>query len=292
MVMIEETRRRELCPFKWPYEDPVIEKLVIIQDFEFEKRTNYNKIILVVEGAVDVKIGIKKMRRVYANEMFYVAFEQKIKIKSASQSIILFFRFQNNLKFCNCFSLDKIAISIRKKLDRNYQRADVYILNVPPIIKNNLFLILDYENPDFSCNYYFQLKLDELLFMLGKLYPTEHLALFFKESLSDDTAFSECVRKNALKNKTVKELAQSMHYSVSGFEKRFKRVFKLSPYKWMKVNKAQRIYYDLSMTNKSLKDIEDDYGFKSVNYFYDFCKNNLGATPHTIRKNKGGKLKR
>ena len=95
------------------------------------------------------------------------------------------------------------------------------------------------------------------------------------------------MRKNALKYKTITELAESMNYTISGFEKKFKKAFKTTPHLWIKQKKADKIYYDLTMTDICLKEIIDNYGFKSDSYFNDFCKTNFGESPGRIRKNRG-----
>ena len=75
-----------------------------------------------------------------------------------------------------------------------------------------------------------------------------------------------------------------MNYTVSGFEKRFKRVFGVSPYKWMNNQKAKMIFQQVRTTDLTLKEISANFGFTSLSRFNDFCKTNLGKPPGDIRE--------
>ena len=76
------------------------------------------------------------------------------------------------------------------------------------------------------------------------------------------------------------------HYSLSGFQKRFKKVFGVSAYHWMKDVRSKSIYHQINSTEKSFKEISDEYGFSSPSHFNDFCKVHFGTTPGRIRRKK------
>ena len=84
--------------------------------------------------------------------------------------------------------------------------------------------------------------------------------------------------------KTVTELARKCGCSVNTFEHRFKEEFGQVPRKWIMEQKAMRVKRLLTHTNKPMKEIAYDCGFESNNYFWDFCRRNLNATPTQIRE--------
>ncbi len=85
-------------------------------------------------------------------------------------------------------------------------------------------------------------------------------------------------------NKTVKELAQLTNYSVSGFEKKFKRVFNTSAGNWLKQQKSTIIFNDISNGSDSFKNISYQNGFSSISHFNNYCKLHFSKTPGEIRR--------
>lgn len=280
-------REHQTCPYNGKNERTIIERIVLGRKEKLLIDTNVNKIILVLEGEVKASVGVLKPQKVIEKQMFYVTMEQHLCIAAMSDAVIIVFRLQDRIKFCNCFLLEKLNQYMKQQRTELRSEGKFTVLPVYPTIVLSMDSVLECIKADLICKHYFELKLNEILFLIGKFYSLEELALFFKDTLSNDVLFSDYIRKNVHKFRTMKDLAEDMNYTISGFEKRFKKVFKVTPYQWMKEKKAQRILYDLSMTNRLLKEIVDDYGFKSNNYFSDFCKSNFGASPGFIRKNRG-----
>jgi len=70
------------------------------------------------------------------------------------------------------------------------------------------------------------------------------------------------------------------------FTRRFNTIFGQTPYEWMQKEKAKLIYGEICCTNKSLKEIADEYGFTDKANFNRFCKTFYERTPGDIRKNR------
>lgn len=75
-----------------------------------------------------------------------------------------------------------------------------------------------------------------------------------------------------------------MNNSTSTFRNRFKEVFGIPAYQWMKQQKIILIQQELELGTKSFKEIAYEYNFSSVQVFNDFCKTNFGKSPGEIRK--------
>lgn len=135
-----------------------------------------------------------------------------------------------------------------------------------------------------QCSDYIDLKIKELFYLFRIYYSHEELASFLAPVLTADTYFSSSIWKNYRQAKTIDELSKLMNYSRSGFRDRFKKVFGISASQWLKEQKAQNIYHDLSSTNKSLKEISEEYNFCSTSHLNTFCITCFGAPPGKIRK--------
>jgi AraC-like DNA-binding protein len=79
-------------------------------------------------------------------------------------------------------------------------------------------------------------------------------------------------------------LAKKVNYSISGFEKRFKRVFDMSPYQWIQAQRAQAIYHEIHCSSKTFAELGYDFGFSSPSHFSNFCKQMFKETPGRLRK--------
>lgn len=86
------------------------------------------------------------------------------------------------------------------------------------------------------------------------------------------------------KVKSVEELARECGYTLNTFERRFKEENGETPGKWLTEQRKRRIRSLLTETDMPLQEIASACGFASGNYFWDFCKSHLGATPLQIRE--------
>lgn len=132
---------------------------------------------------------------------------------------------------------------------------------------------------------YLDLKLTELIYIIDKTYSEKEKGHFFSVILNEDFFFSSLIRDQHKQARSVKELAVLTCYSVSGFEKKFKKIFGESASQWLKSQKKKEIYHDLIKSNKTFKEISSEYGFCSTTHFNNYCKTFLGETPGKIRKN-------
>lgn len=283
-------KEKESCLYNWQIEKNIVEKIEVDKDYQYLIDTTSNKIIVVTEGSVEVCFDNTKPCFIQEAEMFYVGLGVHLRVTSKTNAVFYIFRLRVKMELCNCFPLVKLTHYLERNKDVKElveNSTQLYVLPVLPEILASLILLKTFIDSKLNCNYFFDIKINELLFAIGKLYDHKQQALFFKDLISSDMSFSEQIKENALKYKTVSELAESMNYTISGFEKRFKRTFNTTPRQWIKQKKAEKIYYDLTMTDICLKEIIDNHGFKSDSYFNEFCKTHFGISPGKIRKNRG-----
>lgn len=258
---------------------PLIEKAKIEKDQFFEGHLQENKIILVLQGSINFSFGKFKNNSLSTGEMMIFSTTEQVQYTVKESGEILIIRLRNIKQLCDCFSLNLLMT----EEDENFKYRPS-----PLEINERLDVYLNFLNDCLSdglkCIYFLELKVKELFFILRAYYTKRELFILFHPLLSHDVTFSELVVSNHHKAKTVQDLADLLHYSLSGFQKRFKKAFGVSAYHWMKQERSKSIYHKINSSTKSLKEISDEYGFSSLSHFNDFCKSNFGVTPGKIRK--------
>ncbi|MCD7936748.1 MAG: AraC family transcriptional regulator [Tannerellaceae bacterium] len=131
-----------------------------------------------------------------------------------------------------------------------------------------------------------QAKMQEFFLLLKISYSRDQLSYFLCPVFSYNYDFTLFILNNYYKVKTVSELAELSAFSLSGFEKEFRKVFGTSPYQWMLKKKRKKLYYEISATEKVFKVIAEEYGFVSLSQLGDFCRKHFGASPRDIRQKK------
>ena len=134
------------------------------------------------------------------------------------------------------------------------------------------------------CRLYMQTEVFRLLFLLHAYYSPQECSDFFSHVLTHNIKFSEFVRLNHTKYRTVREMAEALFMTTQAFSSRFKRVFGMTPYKWMQRERARQIYLDICRNDMPLKEIVIKYDFPLASNFFRFCKQSFGDSPGNIRK--------
>jgi AraC-like DNA-binding protein len=191
---------------------------------------------------------------------------------------LILMRLHGAKQLCDCFPLDKLL----SEKTPNF-KPNLYYLDINERMDTFLSFLDTCMSDGLRCIYYFELKIKEFYFLLRAYYKKEDLLGFFYPLLSYDIPFSDMILNNHYKVRTVQELAELTHYSLSGFQKHFKKVFGVSAYHWMKDERSKVIFHQINCTNKSFKVISEEYGFSSPSHFNDFCKLHFGTTPGHIR---------
>jgi len=269
------------CPMA-EKKDPTFEILKLDQGNIIKDISTEDIMVFVIVGKIDMSIDISVNTVIKADDIIYLPLDCHYLAHILENSTLLIVRIHDPILFCNCL---RIMDLIKKNLDECCKnRQCLYLLVTSPQIKLFVGFVQNCIDQGICCRSFFQHKIAELFFLMRAFYPQDNFAQFFSRALHSDSGFSSYVTHYGHNYRSVSELAQTLHYSVSGFEKHFKRVFGVSPYKWMLRNKAEKIYYEIQLDKQSFKEICDEFGFSSISHFTNFCKTYLGATPSNIRK--------
>ncbi|MFV0420534.1 MAG: helix-turn-helix domain-containing protein [Dysgonomonas sp.] len=260
---------------------PTIEKISLEQGKKWKIFPLANKVIFIVKGVLHLSFGDTLDKEITAGKMLLLPAGSQYSSQAIEDCDFLVMRLHNTKRLCDCFSLDLLL-----QEEKNNFKPGIYFLDINERVETFLSFLITCMIDGLKCTYYFELKAKEFYFLLRAYYTKKDLLRFFYPLLSHDISFSDLVIKNHYKAKTVQELAELTHYSLSGFQKRFKKVFGVSAYHWMKDERSKSIYHQINSTEKSFKEISDEYGFSSPSHFNDFCKTNFGTTPGRIRRKK------
>ncbi|NDV96645.1 AraC family transcriptional regulator [Dysgonomonas sp. 521] len=262
-------------------ERPTIEKVSIKRGQSWNISSIENKVIFMLKGYLVFSFADIVDKGIHEGKMMLIPAGSHLKSQAQEDATFVVIRLHNTKHLCDCFSLDLLL-----KEENKGPKPGLHYLDINERVESFLSFLDTCMSDGLKCTYYFELKAKEFYFLLRAYYTKKDLLFFFYPLLSHDLSFSEYVAKHHNKAKTVLELAELMNYSLSGFQKRFKKVFGISAYRWMKDERSKSIYHQINSTDKSLKEISDEYGFSSPSHFNDFCKANFGSTPGVIRRKK------
>ncbi|NDW09450.1 AraC family transcriptional regulator [Dysgonomonas sp. 520] len=237
-----------------------------------------NKIILVMEGKLQISSSSYTEISITASNMAFYPFQERVVLKAVKKSEVVSIRFTNESVLCSILS--SATTDSTMKLHEDNIRS----IPIKNVIYNYIDLVKKYIDRDICDSYLSDLKLKEFGYILKHFYSEEQLLGFFQLLPGNDLRFSEEVCSLSLSVRSVRQLAERMNYSYSGFNKRFRRVFNTSAYSWMRSQRAKQVYQDICQTSKSLKEISTNHKFATLSHFNEFCHKNLGNSPSEIRR--------
>jgi AraC-like DNA-binding protein len=240
--------------------------------------TKSNQIFVVQSGAIKFSYGRTRNKKAVEGSIFILPEKNKCEIITTKPTTLISFRLDFNLSFCDHFSFEML------NKEKKMRKQDAYILESNEVIFTYLQFLVAVINDGLYCNYLMNLKTKELLYYLRYYYPKQELQSFFYPILNDDFEFTSIIRKYYTPDITLCNLAKKSNYSVSGFEKRFKKVFGLSPSHWLLILKSQAVYHEINCSNKTFTELGYEFGFSSPSHFNNFCKKIFKCAPGAIRK--------
>lgn len=244
------------------------------------------KILCINDGELKSSIGEYANQSIREGQIIPIPLGSQFKGVASKNTNLTIIRIKSYIKFASYFSNNRIFQTIKtSKIDSKLDFCPI-ILETKELLQKHICLLQQCLIKGISYPEYMDNKIQELIYIMQSCYPLEDLARFFYPLVSNDWVFSDLIYKNYRKVKTEKELAELSFYSISGFRKRFKKIFGVSPSFWLKEKRAEDIRHELYEGIKSAKQISYDHGFCSPAHFNDFCKQYLGATPGELRSQK------
>jgi len=253
------------------------ESLNLPKDYRIEKQLSYDPMIFFIQtGSLRFKMNGEEAYTVFSQEMFMAQFDNLYEITILEQTHLIICHIPLEA-WCTEQKWIEGLIPVDKEFTGTF-----FKLPMKKTIFQYLSLMDYYLKDDIRIPNFFELKRQELFFLLFHYYQKDELAQFLQCVLSKDIQFKKFVVSNYSNAGNVKELAKLANYSTSGFIKKFQKCFNDSPYKWMQKQKAKQISIDIYQGIKSLQEIANEYNFSSYQHFSVFCKTQLGGSPSAI----------
>ena len=268
--------------FQYSTQSPTIEILELKAGENIQLDPDSNQIIFVIKGLFDIASKKIKNKRVKTEESILIPLHSPCVITAIEDVKMMVMTFNLSITFCDRLPLELLLETYGKI--KNKKDSDIGILDPNQRLTNFVNTIQEYIGDGLKCKFFFEIKIREFLFLIRAYYDKNVVFDFFKPIYSTDFVFSSDIYKNLERVKTVKDMADMLNYSLSGFEKRFKKVFNISPYQWMQEQKARKIYHEIHCSKKTFTEMAFEYDFSSPAHFNVFCKLFFGCTPGELRK--------
>lgn len=244
-----------------------------------------HEIVFVIKGVFRIGSATDTtlVKTMTSGEFIYLPTGMKISCHAVERSQLLCVKLVEHVRECDLFRINK---------PQNMTAEDVnviYTLKANNIIKSFTKNLIEVINSGMKCMNYMSPKGTELILLLHHCYTQEECTKFFLPFISVDMAFSEFIRLNHHKYKTVRDVAAALSMSPHNFTAKFKRVFGEKPITWKRKQQTRLIYSDVCQSHETLQKIADRYQFSSPANFTRYCVKNYGLSPSRIRKKLDGK---
>jgi len=281
-VKIYDIEKHTSCYCYDRKEAPIVDLVEIEQDIVSEIFLSTNEIIFVIAGKLSITLRNNQCGEVRKGDVLFLPAGESLQYKTLKSSEILILRLTDSINLCYNFSLEQLYNEMKRK-----EKPD----GLFPLKANTRLLhftkgLIDSWKDGFRCRSYLRTEISKLLTMLPIYYSKSELYCFYYPVLSPDATFSEYVRTNHLKYRTINELATSMNLSPQQFTRRFNAIYGQNPHDWIQRERARLIYGEICQSHKPLKEIASEYGFSDQANFNRFCKTFFEMTPGEIRQKK------
>ena len=247
-----------------------------------------SKVIFIIRGQIECNMEGYPLQLVQSRNMIFACVGMRCCIRAKKDTRLVLMRLGSSQVVQDSIS-QFYANTVIDIADKNL------IVNSPkslPILPFNNYMrgfaigllpCISYMNED---EFYAGIKVKELFFLLSMSYSEKDRMRFFESVDSSHEEFATFVYRNYKQATSISEFAAMSNYSLSGFEKRFRKVFKQTATQWMARRKALNIYAEICDTSKSFKVLSIEYGFSGPSHFTRFCHKYLGKSPGVIRQRK------
>lgn len=277
-MMLKNFELQKRCVCNNPGRIPIVK----IEEFSADQSGSISlgdrEIIFITKGSIQITLEDgANSRLLEKGEFIFLPTGSRIACKALEDSAILRVRLVGKLPECHLFRINRVAKSVE-------QYDGIYAMRTNERMERFVEDILRAVADGMKCEMYMQIEVSRMLFIIHAYYSPAECIKMFSHIVSPDVRFSEFVRSNHHKYKTVTQLADAACMTPQQFSNRFRKVFGTTPHKWMSAEKAQLIYRDICQSGKPLKEIAYEHDFSIQSNFIRYCRNTFGMSPGNLRK--------
>ena len=275
-------KREHLSCIHYQKQNPPIKIYKLGKGEVFENEAESDSLFFFLKsGRIEVSYNGFVDKLMNEHEILLIPTNCSFKAKILEDAHFITFAFDVQVQLCASFSMTQLYPYYKNS------HPEFCVLQFNSQLHHYIELLELFIGDGVNCIHLYDIKKQELFYILRAYYKKDLLASFFYPVLDkEDIYFKKFILENCLSVKSITELARIANYSTSGFIKKFTRCFDASPYRWIVQYKADRILNDIHSSDKSFKEICDDYNFSSMPHFIEFCKKQYGSTPGKMRKRK------
>ncbi len=241
----------------------------------------HQEILFMVRGEAHVSLeGLGTGRVMRKGDFVFLPAGARMVWDVTAGSAMLIVRIPSDVPECPVFRMNKTASNVSAHKDP----TGIFALKMNRRVRSFVAEIMETLDDGFHCRHFLEGEANRILFLLNAYYTEDERVRFFSHILTPDIKFSEFVRINHMKYRTIGELSDVLCMTSQAFSNRFKKVFGTTPHKWMQQEKARLIYLDICRNEMPLKEIAIKYDFPLSSNFFRFCKQTFGESPGNIRK--------
>lgn len=278
---IQNLERFRNCYCNKDDRDNIVELVEFPQDKVDTIHVFRQEILFMIQGNAHISMeGLGVDRRLKKGEFVFLPAGSRVECDVQRGSIILLVRIASETPDCPVFRINKTG----GRVARYKEPTSIHALKLNKRLRSFVTELMETINQGFLCRHFLQGEASRMLFLLSAYYTEEERIKFFSHILTPDIKFSEFVRINHMKYRTIGEIADVLCMTTQAFSNRFRKVFGMPPHKWMQQEKARQIYLDICRSDMPLKEIAIKYDFPLSSNFFRFCKQTFGETPGNIRK--------
>jgi AraC-like DNA-binding protein len=261
---------------------PQIEIKRIYKGHPFDEHSHQCKIIFILEGTAVYRMRGLTLAELHEGQILLNEPDKRFSISTKDSAKLLIICLTEITGLCECFPLENL-LSHRDEDGNN--NNDITVLEANAAIDTFIEGLTENLKQGLRCKYFLETKTKELFYLFRAYYDKEKLAQFFGGILYADAHFYYFIKQNYQSINSVSEFSKMLDMKQIAFEKKFKEIFGMPPYKWIIEQRSRDIHRALCTENTPLKELTTRFGFSSKSSFSDFVKKNLGAPPGRIRGN-------
>ena len=233
-------------------------------------------LFFLINGHIDLSYE-SQIYHLKKDTAWFIPMSSGYKIYANTDATFIMNYFNKPIDLCEKAALENLSILLE-------QKSHTPLLQINKPLKKFLSTLIFYMGEGVFCKHFHEIKQKELFFILRYFYTKREIANLFAPIISRNLDFKNVVLANYLNASSVKELAHICNYSLSSFNRIFKKNFQENPYLWLQNQKIKYITGRLSDKNIPLGQIIDEFRFSSPSHFTIFCKKHLNLTPSQYRK--------
>lgn len=235
-------------------------------------------LVFILRGCISVSTAGFINQSVEEGHMLLVPAGDCFYGRAITDVTILRSSFDQDMALCNKFSLKQLL----SYMPTGCERKNLTVLPIHKLLFKELEITLDVMKTGLLCIHYQRIKTEIVFLELRGFYTKEELARLFAPVLAEDSDFKTLVLQTSPHINDAKELMIALEMPASTFNRKFQAAFGMSAGQWIIQKKKEKLFRDIVMTEKTVRELARKYGF-TVNYLTAFCRKHFNASPSELR---------